>query len=105
MSYAKSVSAASLAASLAIVLMISANALTTGNAASTDARAATTPSGGPASFSQASNASPNGNLARGDRTFMRKAAQGGMAGVELGRIATPTLEQHLQMAQSIAKSR
>src|SRR5436190_2239333 len=76
MSYAKSVSAASLAASLAMVLMISANALTTGNAASADARAATTPSGGPASFSQASNASPNGNLARGDRTFMRKAAQG-----------------------------
>ena len=80
-------SAARLAASLALVFMVSASAQTTGSGAATNGKAAAPSTRDSASSSQTSKASKIDDLTRSDRAFMTKAAQGGLAEVELGRIA------------------
>ena len=79
--------AARLAASLALVFMVSAYGQTTGSGAATNVKSAAPSTLESASSSPMSKTSKNDDLARSDRTFMTKAAQGGLAEVELGRIA------------------
>ena len=67
--------------------MVSASAQTTGSGAATNGKAAAPSTRDSASSSQTSKASKIDDLTRSDRAFMTKAAQGGLAEVELGRIA------------------
>ena len=80
-------SAARLAASLALVFMVSAYGQTTGSGAATNVKSPPPSTRESASASPTSKASKNDDLTRSDRTFMTKAVQGGLAEVELGRIA------------------
>jgi len=73
-------------ASLAMAFVFCANAQTAGGGAPGTAKS-TPPSTSDAASSAASKTSTNDDLGRGDRSFMMKAAQGGLAEVELGRIA------------------
>jgi len=87
MSNANHVKASWLAVSLVMACMTTAYAQTAGSTAPATAKSATSSTKDSAASPQNDKASTTDQLARGDRNFITKAAQGGLAEVELGRIA------------------
>jgi putative membrane protein len=87
MSQPDQVKLSSLIASLVMVVMSGAYAQTPTSGATTGTKSAPSAMSNSTAPAAMGNTSSNADLARGDRSFMMKAAQGGIAEVELGQIA------------------